>query len=68
MTTAVFLPHQCWVIEERSALAEKLEKLSSFLMTKSARELDGSELMLLFDQREIMKDYLDILDKRIALW
>ena len=50
--------------EERVELMRKYEKLSHFLDTA---KLEYEHLKLLREQKEVMYDYLTILDKRIDL-
>jgi hypothetical protein len=60
-------PHQERVVQERTDLAEKLEKLDAFLGdTAKFRALDFSDGCLLVEQSEIMRAYVEVLDARIA--
>jgi len=58
--------HQIRVIEERVALAEKLDKLRTFTSGAFFQTVVRDEQRRLVRQSLIMSDYLDILDQRIA--
>ena len=60
--------HVQHVIEEQTALNEKLTKLVQFiLVSPEFRELSFQSKDLLRNQRDMMMIYSDILDERIAL-
>lgn len=59
------LPHQQRVIEEKQNLQEKYVKLRDFLSTEIFNSLIKEEQDDLFKQYNVMKDYIDILDRRI---
>lgn len=59
-------PHQQRVFVEKNDLAEKLTKLNSFIGSEIYNGLPPDERVRLARQAEIMKDYLDILNERIA--
>lgn len=58
--------YQLRVLAERDELAERLAKLKSFLEASPTN--GGAERDLLGVQSMAMTGYLDVLDKRIALW
>lgn len=60
--------HQERVISERVELAERLDKLRTFLRTKRFEDLVRDEQRRLTRQSLIMSDYLDVLDQRIGAW
>ena len=53
------------VLDERRELDERLVKLLSFLVNKSFG-VSKADVDLLCDQRDIMIEYRDVLDARIA--
>lgn len=53
------------VRNERSQLAQRLDKLKSFLKGSALDDCNDAERDLLELQREAMQNYLDILDERI---
>ena len=53
--------------EEGSELHHKYMKLSEFLDSKGAMQIDPQQLHLLQDQKEVMADYLSILSNRVRL-
>lgn len=55
------------IVSEKKELSEKINKLNAFIQSKKIRELDIEQSALLFAQRKAMKEYLDILEQRIAL-
>lgn len=55
------------LINERSELAEKIEKLQQFINTKNFGDLSLANRLLLEKQVIHMKEYLDILSIRIEL-
>lgn len=55
------------VIEEKEELANKINKLESFLLSDKPRELSDNSIFLLSTQCLIMKVYLNILKRRLAL-
>jgi hypothetical protein len=60
------LAHQVRVIEERVALAEKLEKLRTFVGGALFQTVSRDEQRRLTRQTLVMSDYLEILDQRIG--
>jgi hypothetical protein len=64
--TAPF-PHawQCRVVDERAELDEKIKKLGAFIDSREVRDLPMDDLVLLFNQHQIMRRYSDILGDRI---
>lgn len=54
------------VVEERTELGEKLEKLNSFIGGSIYSKLSSYDQILLAKQMGIMEDYYDVLSKRIA--
>ena len=56
---------QARVIDERRELAEKLERLHSFIDSRPPH-VDGEDLKLLLEQGRAMRNYLAVLDARIA--
>ena len=65
---ATLAPHQERVIFEREELEDKIVKLSNFLNSNTYKELTEDEQLLLTEQLPIMKDYSDVLFKRIKLF
>jgi len=59
-------PHEQRVVDERSALADKEEKLGAFLYGIVFNSLPQEERMRLVRQRTYMALYLNVLDERIA--
>ena len=53
------------VYDERAELMDKYTKLKHFLVTASVKEI---ELDLLKAQADIMAEYIQILDRRMARW
>lgn len=54
------------LIEEREQLAERLQKLASFIGGEVYQSLQPVDQELLDRQHQIMKDYLSVLDVRIS--
>jgi hypothetical protein len=61
-----YAPHQQRVVDEKSELASKLEKLNTFISGTFFEGLPEAERIRLARQAVVMKDYLDILNDRIA--
>jgi len=59
-------PHQQRVVTEKDELAEKLTKLNAFIGGSVFNGLPETERIRLARQGVVMKDYLDILNERIA--
>lgn len=57
------------LIKELDENSNKLEKLKSFIKSENFNKdvIDISHRVLLIQQREIMQEYVDILNKRIEL-
>ena len=60
------LPHQQRVIEEKSQLDARLEKLIQFLSSDTCHSLSFDERVRLKRQAEVMEMYSGILGARIA--
>ena len=58
--------HQERVVQEKSELDAKLEKLQSFFQTDTFDQLDTSEQDRLIRQSKVMKEYSAILQERIS--
>lgn len=58
--------YQCRVLEEKEELEVKLIKLLAFFRSPVYAALSSSEQHRLRRQTVIMKDYVDILNERIA--
>ena len=58
-------PHQQRVVTERDELAERLEKLLSFLQTPTFIGLDQSERIRLRLQAHHMQGYMSVLGERV---
>jgi hypothetical protein len=60
-------PHEQRVVEERTQLRERLQKLGAFIDSGPTfhllRQIDAA---LLVRQRTAMTDYLNVLDQRVA--
>ena len=54
------------VLDERSALHDKIDKLAAFLKTPTYSGLDDEDRALLSQQLRAMRNYIDILDERIS--
>lgn len=54
------------LIEEREQLSERLKKLTPFIGGEVYNTLDQVDKVLLGRQRQIMIDYLSVLDERIS--
>lgn len=52
---------------ERAELAERLSRLKDFLPTEAANKLPPTQMACLLMQMEVMRFYLAILDRRLAL-
>ena len=67
MEDKILLPHQQRVVEERNELKTKTDKLSEFVghndLFDKLSDVDKEDLKL---QLDIMFQYLEVLDKRIA--
>jgi hypothetical protein len=59
-------PHQHRVVTEKDELADKLTKLNAFIGGTIYSGLPEEERIRLARQAVAMKDYLDILNERIA--
>lgn len=59
-------PHQQRVVDEKTELDEKLEKLSAFFGNPIFTSLPDVEQNRLNRQKVVMKEYSDILGERIA--
>jgi hypothetical protein len=60
-------PHQERVVAESNELRGRLMKLAAFIDCNEAfKALDWDDRELLRDQREVMGEYLSILERRIA--
>lgn len=68
--TPVLLPYQVRVINERKELAARLEALLNFIQDPAfeARVPHVEDRVLLETQAEIMQVYLNLLNRRTALW
>ena len=58
---------KCDLVTEQRDLSLKVEKLYAFLHSNSVENLDKEGLYLLVEQYGYMKNYLRIMNKRIAL-
>ena len=58
--------YQQRVVDEKSALDEKIEKLKAFATTKVFADLLTAEQVRMLRQRVAMQEYSDILSERIA--
>ena len=58
--------YQQRVVEEREALAEKLQKLTAFIVSGKFSELDAAERTRLLWQQSAMNSYRAALAQRIA--
>lgn len=59
--------HQIRVVDEATNLRNKVEALAYFINNnKIFLDLEAEDQMLLEEQLEYMKGYLDVLDERIA--
>ncbi len=66
---ADYSPHQLRVLTERTVLEEKITKLSAFINSPQfVHVTDPVERQLLVMQEDVMVEYRDILDRRVALW
>lgn len=54
------------LVEEREQLAERLQKLTSFIGGEVYQGLQPADQGLLDRQHQIMEDYLSVLDVRIT--
>jgi hypothetical protein len=66
------LPHQQRVIDEKSALDEKIKKLATFINAPQSQShfsaLPENERTILVRQRLCMEEYALILDERIEMF
>jgi hypothetical protein len=58
--------YQQRVVDEKSALDEKIEKLKAFSTTKVFADLLTAEQVRMLRQRAAMQEYSDILGERVA--
>jgi hypothetical protein len=56
---------QSRLLNEKTELAARLDKLNDFLKSPNADTVGEEHLDLLYRQQQIMQDYLNILVKRI---
>jgi len=61
-------PHQERVVAERAELSEKVSKLAAFVDGGRMADIPVPERTLLIGQLSVMREYLSILDERLALW
>ncbi len=61
-------PHEQRIVDEKTALDEKIEKLETFIIGDKFRFLSGRNQELLGQQLKVMAEYSDILDDRIQLF
>ena len=61
-------PHQARVIQEHTELEQKIERLEAFIGTPTYHSEDQHGQYLLRRQLLCMREYLDILAERIALF
>jgi hypothetical protein len=54
------------LVQEKYLLKEKIDRLKDFLKTETAKKLKKEDLILLESQRDIMQEYINILNKRLA--
>lgn len=66
-TKPAYVPWQRRVVDERDQLSERLDKLRDFIESGKAEVLDAPHPRLLSLQFNAMTEYLDVLNKRIAL-
>jgi hypothetical protein len=57
--------YQKRVVEERNALDLKLNGLCAFVQTETFQSLSNADKVLLNQQKDAMRDYLNILETRI---
>jgi len=63
----IMLPHQQRVVDEKTELDEKLQKLNVFILTSPLfAQLQDEEKERLQRQFSIMRDYTSVLGERIA--
>ena len=60
--------HEIRVVEEQTDLAGKVERLEAFIGTPVYHGLSHAQQFLLRKQLLAMREYLDVLDARIALF
>lgn len=68
MNSKELLPHQQRVIDERSELKVRLDKLTSFLQKGQPDNIDDENWSLLEEQCDAMNWYYAVLDSRIELF
>ena len=52
---------------ERNELKERLSKLNEFIYSEKSKEIDFDDVALLIEQSVHMKNYLEVLDRRLWL-
>lgn len=62
------MTHEARVAEEREALNTKVEALEAFIGTPTYHSLTHAHQFLLRKQLLAMREYLDILDARLAMF
>lgn len=66
LDTGTLKPYQQRVIFEKIELDEKIQKLEAFFQSEHWNSVSDEEGGRLYRQIDIMTDYSDILDQRIA--
>lgn len=66
MVTRLLEPHEQRLITERSDLADRLQKLNSFLESPMAASICCEEHARLLRQQRYMTKYLAVLDERVV--
>ena len=61
-----YLPHQQRVVDERTELDAKIEKLSAFIVGEIFKRLSEDEQSRMVRQKSAMSEYSDVLSDRIA--
>lgn len=59
-------PHQMRVVDEKTELDDKLSKLKTFCLTPLFQSLPTEEKQRLTEQEGYMRNYSDVLGRRIA--
>jgi len=54
------------IMDEQKQLGERIDKLGAFLKTEMFTTLNSRQRALMIEQREVMREYHDILDARLA--
>ena len=61
-------PHEKRVVDECFELSNKVDKLKTFLESDKSESINSYDKILLKQQLQHMANYLDVLERRIAIF